>query len=421
MLISKLKVLYTKGFFHIFTSNILNKIIQFCSGIFLVKVISKQEYGLFTYAQNILMLLMVLSGLGVGDAVLQFGSKARDSRERNAVFKYAFLYGGKFNIFLCILILFLPFLIRLKIPEAKLLLSSMFFMPIFMFILDMLQRFLRVTLDNKKFSYLNNLSSITLFSFSIIGAYFLKSKGIVLGRYFSYFLTCGIGLFFIRETFNIKAFIKYDEYENKKEMIKFSIVSVLNNGISQILYLIDLFLIGYIIGDLDILASYKVATLIPFGLKFVPQTVITFIYPYFVKKSGDKDWMKKNTIKVIGGLFCFNGVISTVGIMLAPFIISVLFGNDYSESIYPFKILMFGFFIMGTFRIPAGNILVMLGKIKFNTYNAIISGIANIILDICLILKYGSNGAAVATVSIFIISSILGMYFLFKAIDEIGR
>jgi O-antigen/teichoic acid export membrane protein len=79
-----------------------------------------------------------------------------------------------------------------------------------------------------------------------------------------------------------------------------------------------------------------------------------------------------------------------------------------------FRILAFGYLIAGTFRIPAGNILASLGKVKMNLWNAIISGSANIVLDVLLIKAYGAVGAAVATVLVFVISSFVSYLYLEK-------
>ena len=75
---------------------------------------------------------------------------------------------------------------------------------------------------------------------------------------------------------------------------------------------------------------------------------------------------------------------------------------------------MVGYFISGTFRIPSGNILSSMKEVKVNFYNSIISGVANILLDIALIKKMGSNGAAIATVAVYIISSLISNIYLHK-------
>ena len=52
-IIDKIQSLHKKGFFYIFGSGVLNKIIGFMSSAILVRIITKEEYGVFTYAWNI--------------------------------------------------------------------------------------------------------------------------------------------------------------------------------------------------------------------------------------------------------------------------------------------------------------------------------------------------------------------------------
>ena len=40
------KKLFSTGFFHIFGSNVINKILSFASGILLVRILTKSEYGI---------------------------------------------------------------------------------------------------------------------------------------------------------------------------------------------------------------------------------------------------------------------------------------------------------------------------------------------------------------------------------------
>lgn len=51
--------------------------------------------------------------------------------------------------------------------------------------------------------------------------------------------------------------------EEASEFNRFSLVSMFNNGVSFLVYIIDVFLIGVITEDMNVLASYKTATLIP--------------------------------------------------------------------------------------------------------------------------------------------------------------
>lgn len=56
-LIVRIKTLVSKlrasGFFHVFGSTVINKIVVFASGLILVRILSKADYGVYTYANNI--------------------------------------------------------------------------------------------------------------------------------------------------------------------------------------------------------------------------------------------------------------------------------------------------------------------------------------------------------------------------------
>ncbi len=61
----KIKTLLRTGFFHIFGSSVINKIIAFLSSVVLVRILTKAEYGVFTYAWNIYSIILILNGMGI--------------------------------------------------------------------------------------------------------------------------------------------------------------------------------------------------------------------------------------------------------------------------------------------------------------------------------------------------------------------
>ena len=147
------------------------------------------------------------------------------------------------------------------------------------------------------------------------------------------------------------------------------------------------------------------------------------MYPYLAKRREDKKWIGKTYFKLIIGLGVINLIITIILIMFAPLIIKIIFGENYLDCVPAFRILSFGYFIAGTFRVPAGNTLFALKKLKVNLINSILSGVVNIVLDIVLILKYGHIGAAIATVTVFIVSSIIanGYIYYYVYIEKEGE
>lgn len=406
--------LVRNGFFHIFSANVINKIIQFGISVIIVRVITKEAFGMWSYANNILSFFLLVEGLGVVPGLLQFASSSKTEEEKLSYLKYALLVGILFNLGLAIAILLFTTFFQLPVRGSTEILRYLFLIPLVNVFFNILQIFLRSDLRNKQFSLVTVINTLTFFFGVLIGGYLFEIVGIVWGRYLSYIISSFIALWFVKDYYRTFVNVKIPNKEQRQDFLKFSIVSMLSNSISQMLYLLDTFIIGIIIQSGTVVASYKTATLIPFALNFIPSSVMTFAYPYFAKHKDDKNLVKNYFLKLQKYLLLFNLVISILLIVFAPFVIRLIFGAEYLDSVLPFRILSFGYLIAGTFRIPAGNIIASLKKVKVNFYNSIISGGANIVLDIILIKNYGSVGAAVATVAVFVISSFVSNIYLRK-------
>jgi O-antigen/teichoic acid export membrane protein len=79
---------------------------------------------------------------------------------------------------------------------------------------------------------------------------------------------------------------------------------------------------------------------------------------------------------------------------------------------------MLGYLVAGTFRIPSGNVLSAIGKLRVNFWNAVISGTANILLDVVMIKLYSAMGAAYATVIVYVISSVISTGYLWRYLKK---
>ena len=182
--------------------------------------------------------------------------------------------------------------------------------------------------------------------------------------------------------------------EEASEFNRFSLVSMFNNGVSFLVYIIDVFLIGVITEDMNVLASYKTATLIPFALTFIPSTIMTFVYPYFANHQ--------------------NVCISLFLIFFSKLIVQICFGKEYLDCVSIFIVLAIGYFFTASLRIPGGNVLASLGKIKVNFYITVAMGLFNIIADVVLIYWMGSIGAAISTLSVFLLSGLVSNLYLYR-------
>lgn len=419
-ILNKIKSGYRKGFFHIFSSNVLNKIFTFCGGILLIRVISKNDFGLYNYSQNILSIFLLINGFGITEGLMQYGSKC-DSGQQEKYVKYSLKIGIISNIFLIILMIIYSVLGIFKIEEARKIFFLMIGFPIINTIFSIIQIKLRIELKNQEMAKFSNLNTLFNILGMILGGYVNGILGVIVGKYIGNIIVILITSSTIKKIFFFWKDIKDISLREKKEINKFSFIAMLNNGISEILYISDVFLIGIIIAKKDILASYKTATFIPMALSFIPLSVMVYVYPYFAKNSQNVNWIRKKYKELLKYFIIINALISIFLVLFSKFIIKIFFGNNYMDCLQPFIILSIGYFFMATFRIPAGNIINAIGKLKFNLYGAIISGILNIILDIILIKKYGSIGAAYATTLVFIVSGFIGNIFLFYCLKASNK
>lgn len=411
----KIVALLEKGFFRIFSSSFINKIIQFGTIILLARVIDKSEYGIYSLAKNDLNLLLLLEGLGSVLGVLQYCSMKEKVEEKLAFLKLGIKMGLIANAVLSIILLVYSNFSN-NIVGVNNTLLKMSFIPILSVIYNTILSYLRATLRNKEFSNVSIINSIMYFFGNIILGYIWGINGIIIGTYLSYLVTIFLSFNYIRCDLNLK--ISVLDKNEKNEFIKYSIVTALTTAMSQMLYLLDTSLVGGIMQNQYDVADYKVATLIPFNLTFITMSIMIFCYPYFAQKFSDKDWIRRKVKVLEKYLIIINLVIAIVCFLLAPFIIKILWGNDYMGALPSFRILMIGFFISSTFRIPYGNILASLKCVRENFYNSILSGVCNILLDIYLISRYGIIGAALATLIVFIVSSIFSKICLLKYLRE---
>ncbi len=414
--------LLRKGFFHVLFLGGFSKIIQFISNIVMVRILSKEDFGLMSYVQNILSLLLLLNGGGSVSGFLQYGSESTDSVKQYSLFKYGMYRGLVFSFLVSVLILGIALIVPLKVKLANELLVWLLFYPPLIFVFSMITLVFRVSLNNNKYVYISIFSSVVLLLFSVWGACVNGVWGVFQFKYAGYIISVGLGLYWVSTYFHSMncCRAKSDSLceREKKSFNHYSWYSLATNVISQLLYIIDILLIGEIVTDRKVIASYKVATTIPFSLIIIPLSVMVFAYPYFARRNSNKIWIKKSYLKILSGLALFNLGITVLLFIFARFTILVIFGIKYVDAVIVFRILIIGYFISGTFRIPAGNILASMRKVKFGLYTSVFAGIINIVLDIFMIKQMGSIGAAISTVTIFLITSMLNVGYLFYCLKE---
>lgn len=410
-LLARIKLLSQSGAFHIVGSNAINKMVTFISSIIVVRILTKGEYGLFTYAWNIYSIILLFNGMGIDSGVLQLGSeKSGDSTYAEKLSNYAVRFGLRFNILLTVAILAVGLFFPMEIEGAGVLLCMLCLLPMPKLISAINGVYLRTQKRNKEMSGVSVLTTIVVLVVTNSCAWLFREKGLILGYYIAYTFSIIITTWHCKLTYlKGRTTLERDE---RKTLFTISFVSMCNNGLSQLLYLLDVFVLGIVVPDESVLASYKVATTIPSALTFIPIAVMVYLYPYFAQNRTDGKWCMRKYGQVLGVMGAFNAVVSATLFLFAPFVVRTFFGANYMDAVPIFRLLAINYFFSGTFRILSGNLLVTQRKLKFNLYIAVFSGIGNAVANFFFIQWWGSMGAAIATVCVVILTSILNTVYL---------
>ena len=118
------------GFFAVFLSNVLAKIITFFGGIVLVRFLSKSDYGIYADVLNNYGILFILNDFGFCIAMMQYRSENyKDAKKSNDYFTKAFIYGMISTTVASILILASPCYYPFKREESVKLTQALFLLP----------------------------------------------------------------------------------------------------------------------------------------------------------------------------------------------------------------------------------------------------------------------------------------------------
>ena len=69
--VNSIKKMGNSGFLHIIVSSSLVKVVSFISAIFLPRLLSKSDYGILTYVDNIRNYIIMINGLGIANATIR--------------------------------------------------------------------------------------------------------------------------------------------------------------------------------------------------------------------------------------------------------------------------------------------------------------------------------------------------------------
>ena len=357
-----------------------------------LQFIDNTSLGGVLFSYNIILFLLPISGLGLPQSFIRFGALNKNKKARNSIFLYVLKYGFISSIGMVLLIIISSFFIPFDFENGQFYMIVLSFLVIPNFLFEIIKAQLRLKNDNKNFAYSEFLYSI-IFCLSItIFTYYLKEIGFIIALLLAPILTI---LLFVK-----KLEIKITKIQELQELNfnfwKYGFFASLSNVVTQLLFIVDILLIGYLIKDAEMVTNYRYISLIPFSLLFLPRVFIHTDFVTFTEKIYNKKYIKEY-IKSYMLLFLLVSIVLIVlSFFFGSFLLRLL-DDRFISYTSTFYILIIGVSGILIFRGLFGNLLSSIGKANINYYIASIALIINIISNYYLIPLYGIRGAAITS------------------------
>lgn len=409
--------LKSNGAIHVVIGSFLTKFVTFFGSIFFVRLLSKSDYGILSYYENLASYFTLFAGLGLAVGLQRYMVIAKDDADKKSCYERALKRGSAWNILF--VAVFITFCLIYPHPESfrgyKGLGIQLTLCIPFYFCMEASLSALRAKFDNKSYAVLALLTAAIMIIFRIIGAALLGLPGTTWARLIAE-VACAVicVLFVFRKHFSG---VRSGELTKPfcREMDVFSFQIMLTNGLWAIFMLNDQFLLGQLLGNEAVLADYKIAYVIPANLSILTSAIGIFIAPYFTKHENEKDgaWVKRNYYLVLKTTVAIMGVFVLICFIFAKPLIVLLYGEDYASAVPIMRILLLASFCNNGVRATIANILSSIGVQKLNLIVAAGGMLLQVTLDLILIPRYGGIGVAYTSLIVYAMMSIV-LGFLFN-------
>lgn len=375
-----------------FLGQIFSLLVAFFISAWLARYFGPENYGIFSYAIAFAGMFSFIANLGVDRILARELVDKPEEREKLLGTGFILKIIGGITAFLLVVVISVLF-IKDNFVRNLIILYS------FVFIAEPLNIISVFFQSQVKAKINTQIRLIVLFIISALKiTLILSGKGIIwLTVIFvlDTFLSGVLCVYFYK-----KSGFKITEWNFDKKILKIiitgSLYLMLASAANYIFIRVDQVMIGSLLTQKDV-GFYAAAVKIMEVWYFIPVIICGSLFPAIMnaKKSGEEVYLKR--LKMFMLLLCGIGFLIAVPTYLfSSFIIKIIFGIEYVDSISILQIYAWsgvGLFLgWGIY-----HYLLSENKLKSIFYFYLFSMILNVVLNYFLIINFGLNGAAWAT------------------------
>jgi O-antigen/teichoic acid export membrane protein len=392
---------------------LFDKLLKLSLGFFVIVLLTRylgpEQFGILTYAQTIVGVMLAVSSLGISQLIVR-DIVTEFSKDAEVIGTSILLVILSSILIVSISLLFLFFYSDDK--QSATLISVISFTVLFQAIFLVVEAYFQSKVLSK---YIAIISSIVFFISSALKLFLIYLNANLL--YFGYALLfdsvflCFASLYILQKQ-GVPIFKLKFSFSLAYKYLRLCLPLVFT-ALTMMLYTrVDLMMLQNLIGS-ESVGYYAAALRVSELLYFVPVAIMASLYPKLIelrKENRQKYFLFIE--KLYFFMFWFSLLISLVLMGFSHLIVAVLYGELYLNSVEILMVLSFGIIFISVNSVFI-KFLYSEGMEKKYLYMGIIGLVLNIILNYGLIPLYGNVGAAIST--------IISMFFVTFLYDLLSK
>ena len=387
----------------ILLASLADKVVNFIIMIIVARYMPLSTYGNFSYIKSIITTITPFAGLGGNHALLRFGMDTTDIKEKYNLLFSALVFGSFFTLILLFSIKILfshyDFLNNGELAEIF---NIYIFFVLSYYIYDVVRNYYRINFDNRTYA----INSIRYALLTLV----LGSFVLIIFDYIFFLILIVVLPIIITLIDNRKVLFKdIPSIKFEKPFWKYGVLIGSGAFLNQFFMQSDILILGFLSIDPELIAQYKVATLLVYTFIFIPNAFLVRDFTTLSVHAKDKEFLVKY-------VYIYLKYSSVVLIFIIPLfyissntILIFLFGEKFQNDLEIQNILVIGLISIVLLRMIFGNILNAVGKANLNVINAVLTIILAIPILFFLTKAYGIIGTAYAMVIVFFCSGIISL------------
>jgi len=391
-----------------FISIVTASLAHFILRIILGRELGPDGLGVYTLAFTIYLFGMQFAAFGIGSALTKYVAEFLDDRAtiRNYVssgMTSSIITGTLMGV---VLFLLAPYIAIsfFHVPE----LEGMIQLTALCYPFIAVQKAVNGTLNGFRrmhlYAFLNIVQNVTVVAASIalVLLFEMGVMGAVIGFVGPTILVSALSPILIRDCIGFGS--SFWDTAALRATTVFGFYVVLGNSIAFLNTQVDSILIGYYLNPTEV-GIYAVAVLLAQTLTLIPGAVqrVTAPATATLYGKGDIEGVRRLYYSTLKKSLLISAGSAVLIAALGPYIIALLFTEEYLVSYVPLLILLLGYTVDASFA-AVGATLSSIGKVHIPFRISTVCGVLNVILNILLIPILGIRGAALATAATMIMS-----------------